>query len=94
MPAGRAHCSISRHLWQWSREGPLSGLGRLIWGEVGGVSLAIWSLGHRQDLFPKDGIPLCLQPPGGSRSLPKGGEKALLWPSLVIRLFNCNYFCN
>lgn len=40
------------------------------------------------------GSPACPQPPGGSRRLPKGGEKALLSPSLVIRPFNCNYFCN
>lgn len=69
--------------------------GSLNWvGKAGAVSNHLVSGTRARSVPSRRGFPPCLQPPGGSRRLPKGREKALLWPSLVIRPFNCNYFCN
>lgn len=41
------------------------------------------------------GFPPCLSPQeAAGRVLRDRSEEMLLWPSLVIRPFNCNYFCN
>lgn len=41
------------------------------------------------------GFPPCLSPQeAAGRVLRDRREEMLLWPSLIIRPFNCNYFCN
>lgn len=62
------------------------------WGPISGSLVSGTQV--RLPVPSRTEFPPCLQPPGGSRRLPKGGEEALVWPSLVIRPFNCNYFCN
>lgn len=77
-------------------ERPLLGLGSLIWG-LGGVQMvaSLWQSGlWDMSCSLQNKIPTMSAAPGGSRRLPRGGEEALVWPSLVIRPFNCNYFCN
>lgn len=80
--------------WGQCLEGLPSGLGSLLGGGGRGCvwHSGLWDAG--QTCSFQNGIPTASAAPGGSRRLPKGGEKAPLWPSLVIRPFNCNYFCN
>lgn len=59
-------------------------------------TLLVWPLGHGPGPPSfRMGFPPCLSPLGGSRWVLRGGrEEMLLWPSLIIRSVNCNYFCN
>lgn len=71
---------ISRYLWQWSRGGPLSGLGRLIWGELGSC---LWQSGlwdTDQTCSPKMGFPCVYSPQEAAGASPKAGRRRFSGP--------------
>lgn len=64
-------------------ERPLLGLGSLIWGlggADGGLSLAIWSLGHGP-VLSRIRFPPCLQPQEAAGGSPKAGRRRLSGPA-------------
>lgn len=58
-----------------------------------GLSSGLWDA-SQTSCFLKNGIPTTSVAPRRQQESPRRLEEALLWPSLVIRSFNCNHFYN
>lgn len=71
---------ISLHLSPWSREGPLSALGRLIWGEL---ASGLWQSGlwdTDQTCSPNVGFPCVYSPQEAAGASPKAGRRRFSGP--------------